>query len=1533
VNTNSTFATKQDNKSHLLSYVNLFFPEDLNNYINSNKSYFDKLFEGFQFKKERPIHILIGGAGIGVFELPLLKYLIDEGYKLRILAYDHSLVSRKLFLQVLNKLLFSTENFTRKTFCAFIENNYDNNLIDDDIYKNEIVEVIYKCKSLELDSNPDNEREDDNSERVNVKDTGINYKTSDFLRQDIPSNWDNFDIIIFSSLLHHLSYWRSLIAYCNNFLKSSDSQTGFFLINELGGDNLLINGDPNRWREEAYDKNKEDLYLLFSSFYGDGYSIISDNKELSATNLSILKHFFSYMNSDCSDENKIDLLTLESTQNIAFFDNMVKENLFSSINRSNEYKNKRDKIKINFARKIDFNCNIKWYRFNKIVDNNPFLQHFDIIRDNNNPVNTQILKSYISEILDMLYSQRSLYSFHILNSDNKLEKAEKIDNYLKSILNLFRRFILLSKNGYRANLTIAENENEKKHYYINCDYGDEEERKNKLQTYNSYFDLLTQYGKIQNKEYNNNDALFEKYKSYYTSQICFVLNFKDTDNWQEIKTSNIYQIYITKFTDNYTVSNKYIKLFELFTENKKNISKTLEFGNEAFGNSILIIIPFFSDSFIFGASGKQFIASLNIIIEKEYFNPKIIDDIVSFYSWIINKFIVFSELNKYLDFKKSIKSIHRESIKASKAGIMSRNMSHNLGSHVMTYLKQKLSSVESIVEQEALVELVKTTSLEQVPQLDYNTAKNIELPFLVGLGRFINYLQERQDYVATVATDYIPAKTTISFKDFIYDELKPDLRYERHVGDNGIIGKKPDNILLNYIAYSEEYKHADNIVIKFRDFDGKIPKDSTEELSLDELRKFEVALPGGTVGRQAFFSVMENIIRNTAKHGDKKHKMEITIDLLENAENLDDIKDGNGNNIEFDEKNTKIEEALKISYTKEQYKVFPSLYNQCRNKYYILTITANKPNNFDVIEALREGIISSYIGDDKDNYKGIKEMRISSAWMRGYKMDTDINMEVEPPALAVRGVNYNEATRKCEIQYVICLPKPRKIAFVTNKEIDDDFNNKIDEFGWKIFSEDNREIADYDIIIIDEQVKDSIKDEIKQNAHARIYECADLSITDIKTKVNEIESLKGENKEDERDKKRSQLIADYYKKWICQKFELEKEKLPWLIVCDEKTKDKENSLRELEKVECVGSNTDAIRNNVIKDNCILYSTHYEGALTINASHEKEGYALKEAGFIEGISGANSTDRLIRKNEWSPDWQYKHILAGLTNVAIIDERIFSYVSSKKIESRDIEKIEELKQYINDYDKSSWQKNRTFVEASKVIESDFSKILQNLSLDEESKINYSKELMNYIIGDIDSRPQMPTLEYNKERMQKFYEKGVWVYNMDFIEYSNDKKIRIVGYDIGNIRNKLADYTKATIGEVGVIKQNEEKEIEIEFKNSNTFHFILIHQSLLDKIYDFFDLKEPENKLNFTNKLHEKFYRNKDHIDYQNLNKNDYTLPQFIIHSGRSKPSLKDMPQRQPFLQFSAVENAVKDCKYTLSELLYSAHYEKNSNNNEN
>src|SRR5260370_29772220 len=54
-----------------------------------------------------------------------------------------------------------------------------------------------------------------------------------------------------------------------------------------------------------------------------------------------------------------------------------------------------------------------------------------------------------------------------------------------------------------------------------------------------------------------------------------------------------------------------------------------------------------------------------------------------------------------------------------------------------------------------------------------------------------------------------------------------------------------------------------------------IAKEVSGAVGIDEF----VALPGGSLGAQAFYSILENIIRDRAKYGDRQRKIRIQIRL------------------------------------------------------------------------------------------------------------------------------------------------------------------------------------------------------------------------------------------------------------------------------------------------------------------------------------------------------------------------------------------------------------------------------------------------------------------------------------------------------------------------------------------------------------------------------------------------------------------------------------------------------------------------------
>lgn len=142
---------------------------------------------------------------------------------------------------------------------------------------------------------------------------------------------------------------------------------------------------------------------------------------------------------------------------------------------------------------------------------------------------------------------------------------------------------------------------------------------------------------------------------------------------------------------------------------------------------------------------------------------------------------------------------------------------------------------------------------------------------------------------------------------------------------------------------------------------------------------------------------------------------------------------------------------------------------------------------------------------------------------------------------------------------------------------------------------------------------------------------------------------------------------------------------------------------------------------------------------------------------------------------------------------------------------------------------------------------------------------------------------------------------------------------------------------IATISACLKGNDIEVKIDFKPEYidfcNYDYISIHQGILDKMYEGFgikrnhaaevneedDVRRVNNQKNkVTNCLYEKFGAQKAIGEY---------LPCFIVHSGRAKPTVEDMPQKLPFIQYAAIEHAVQDCKYALVELLDYARYEPN------
>lgn len=942
--------------------------------------------------------------------------------------------------------------------------------------------------------------------------------------------------------------------------------------------------------------------------------------------------------------------------------------------------------------------------------------------------------------------------------------------------------------------------------------------------------------------------------------------------------------------------------------------------------------------------------------------------------------VVFKKKNAFIEFVMWLKSrrsfdsdvkFKNEAIKSAKAAIMSRNMSHNLGSHVMSYLKQNLSSVKNIFHDRILALLVKDPNSIQIDKEIQSAIKEGDqgiLPFLVGLGQFISYIQERQDFIATIATDFIPYLSTVNFKDFIYDELNPDKRYERHSTRQNY---KTDNILLGNIARSEglgrktsptEGVQLNNIVLYFRDFDGDPvelqedghptgkPRSGREKefATLKDMRSYDFSLPGGVVGRQAVFSIVENVIRNAAKHGNwrEKGQLELTFNIFtkEDIETPDNSTDYN--NACLDDKEG-TDSSLSL---REVFKKFYMHAIDAKDLYFI-TLTDNLSMNEAKLDKLRKAINEPLVnekGEMNEASKGIKEMRISSTWLRSLNegeaynpivISKENNVDIITPETEWPEIknNQNAPTLYARIshghlQYIFCVLRPKKVAIISSvfsnnseennnsSKNEQNYNKQaFSKFSWAAFTpQQYRDIRNksYEFIIFDDcdkQAQDNSCDyySLRKMSSSRFWKLSNIKELSREELFNRIKSMTEEDI--------NILLTKLYK-------QLSHYEEGDIILIDDKTaagnvkRDAEGINPIYEKSEHLLVQDGIIEKGIYK---YIYRTHHDTETQFkNFVDNINDNTIQNNIFVEGITGNNSTDRLVR-NEWLNDvWFYKHLHAMKEQIAIFDERLFTKIFGLEEAHLKKEPVLEInsnnrKQYMIRY------KN----EVLKNDENEWYK-LRNKPREEQDKLlsdTYKNES-----GPVKAISEAKALTGTTPIIYK--QKGVYVFTLiQEPDPESNNKFNLFGLSNNNnlkegICAKLStlswDNKKGELVLEGLISNKENKYLK--------FNSISIHQGLLDKMYEVFGIKDkPHEKEKLTKQLQVIFNYTDNASEITTIKDKKEKQQSFAsglcIHSGRSKPSLNDMPQKLPFIQYASIENAVLDCKYSLVELLDFARYE--------
>lgn len=299
-----------------------------------------------------------------------------------------------------------------------------------------------------------------------------------------------------------------------------------------------------------------------------------------------------------------------------------------------------------------------------------------------------------------------------------------------------------------------------------------------------------------------------------------------------------------------------------------------------------------------------------------------------------------------------------ESVKSAVAAIMSRNMSHNLGSHYLYYTKTQLVDMAD---------------------------KQAECaPDIRGAAKVLGYMQARMDYLATIVSGDKYPYGSVFFKGQIFDELTIDDFSRRHFecDGKGREYKRTTNYLLQNLILSENFTRGSvldeiengetklpegkkNIRLQImtdtgRVFTGQKKSDEENEIKL-YISKLCIALPGGIMSIHAFFNVVENLIRNSAKY------------------RKEDVK----------------EEGLVFTIVIRELEAAPDEKMPARYEFVIFDNKSDANNPYSssdatrLVDKMNQQLVGLVIyNNDKNqldkNSKGLKEMLFSALWMRAY---------------------------------------------------------------------------------------------------------------------------------------------------------------------------------------------------------------------------------------------------------------------------------------------------------------------------------------------------------------------------------------------------------------------------------------------------------------------------------------------------------------------------------------------------------------------
>lgn len=365
------------------------------------------------------------------------------------------------------------------------------------------------------------------------------------------------------------------------------------------------------------------------------------------------------------------------------------------------------------------------------------------------------------------------------------------------------------------------------------------------------------------------------------------------------------------------------------------------------------------------------------------------------------------------------------SIRSAVAAVMSRNMSHNIGSHVLTTVatEKKLETL--------------------------NFRRNQTL---------YRFLQSRMDFIAQISTEF----PRWSYAAWFVKQIMRDFFSQEH--------------LLSYIAISENVKREK---LKFKIVhNGSVVLDESKNGSISDLKKDSlIAIPGGVVGNHAFYVILEDIIRNSAKHGyaslpageESKH-LEITIKVEDRPED------------EF------VTFTIFDNISRITSRCNDDLPDDCERD------TDSLPLHLQMNCKLIRGMLDATGRLRKEDW-GLAEMKIAAGYLQK-KSIREIGEAGKENLSIIKAVAV-KLNAESHLGYTFRIPKPKEVLLVGFENHDSSALRKYSIF----VTNEIPETRDYEFLILDENVDDSFLHLLKRVDGSETLQSESNPVTEIKTKI------------------------------------------------------------------------------------------------------------------------------------------------------------------------------------------------------------------------------------------------------------------------------------------------------------------------------------------------------------------------------------------------------------------------------------------------